>query len=158
MSKYFFPSLLLLMCLVSCGLDQPVDPIRAEMEQYAKAHMETFSPDTYEFESMRSVRQYKYVDDLECYRTGLQQRCDQDREFCDKEFKKINSLEHLYGNEVACTEFVFNYWAKTETGTKIPLMVFSIYDASGTQLFISTKREQLPSYPALQILKNKGEL
>lgn len=88
MSKYFFPSLLLLMCLVSCGLDQPVDPIRAEMEQYAKAHMETFSPDTYEFESMRSVRQYKYVDDLECYRTGLQQRCDQDREFCDKGIQK----------------------------------------------------------------------
>lgn len=157
MKKHLFWAVLAVFCLTSCNFG-PTDPIQAEMEEYAKQHMEVFAPETYEFGNMGVANPHRYYEELEMYKAGLEKRYDKDPEFCEKEYKRIKALEDAHGVEVACTEYVLHYWAKTEHGTKIPLMVFAIYDNEGNQLWIGSKREDLPAYPALNMLRNNGEL
>ena len=145
------------LCLVSCNL-KPADPVRAGMEAYAKQHMDPFSPRTFEFDCMSMPDEHRYFSELEEYRAGLEKRYENDPEFCDNEYRKIDELEKKYGVSVACTEYTMHFWAKNENGVRLPMMVFAVFDPDGNVLWMGMKKEDIPTFPAMNILRERGEI
>ena len=158
MKKHLFWTLLSIILLSSCSL-KPADPVRAEMEAYVKEHMAPFDPATYKFKHLSDPFEFSYYSDLEKYKSGLKELYDRDPEFCEKEFNKIDALEKKYIG-IACREYYMDFYAESENGTKHLLSVQAIFDTEGNMLWFNNfnEKDKLPAYPAINILRNKGEL
>lgn len=161
MAKTFFKSrvfscvaLLVMFAFSSCESD----PLKAEMEKYAKEHMAVGTPDTYEFESMGLEKKDLYIEELERYKQSLKKNLEKDPERFQKEIEKVEELQMYYAGDAACYERVLYFFGKSEGGTKIPQMVFAIYDENGNILHIGMSRAELPKYPALKMLEERGEI
>lgn len=126
------------------------------MEDYALEHLHG-DPSTYEFESMGPECPYRYVNELNHYIKGLSERASKNPAEFQAEIEKAEKLKEKYGVQVACYERCLHFWA-SNNGLKLPQMVFAIYDNEGTILYISTSRDDLPTYPALHVLRSRGEL
>ena len=143
--------------LVAC---QPKDPVRIALEQYAKEHME--NPSTYEFANMSMRHNYTYLEDLVTYKVGLEglaAKAD-DKTPYEKEIEKVEDLMFDLGNEVACFDQTLYYWFKGGSSGQMKLQSFVIgrFTPDGEVITITTDSKTLPTYPALQILKDRGGL
>ena len=136
------------------------DPIRDAMEQYAKDHVE--DPGTYKFEYMGVVREYTYLSDLMQYQAGIEKLAEKadDKSPYEAELKKVQSLLDEYGIEVACREYSLYFYTLGGSSGKmrLPGVVLARYDADGELMMMTLDPDSLPTYPALQILKDRGDL
>ena len=143
--------------LASC---QPKDPARIALEQYAKEHME--NPSTYEFASMSIPHKFTYLEDLVTYKVGLEGLAAKaaDKTPYEKEIDKVEDLMFELGNEVACYDQTLYYWFKGGSSGQMKLQSFVIgrFTPEGEVIAITTDSGTLPTYPALQILKDRGLL
>lgn len=150
----FFAALVL---ALSCT--QP-DPIRDAMEKYAKDHVE--DPETYHFEYMGIVREYTYLSDLMQYQAGIEKLAAKaaDKAPYEAELEKVQALLDEYGIEVACREHTLYFYTLGGSSGKmrLPGVVLARYDADGKLMMMTMDPDTLPTYPALQILKDRGEL
>lgn len=146
-------SALVLLC--ACG---PQDTDRTALEPYAKAHME--NPDSYEFASLSVPHKYTYMEDLIVYMTGIKDLREKaaDKAPYDAELEKIDDLLFEVGNEVACYDRTLYFWFKTETGGRFQDFVVGRFSADGRLLEATKDPDSLPTYPALQMLKDQGKL
>ena len=150
----FFLSALIL--LAACA---PKDPDRAALEPYAKAHME--NPDSYEFASMSMAHKYTYMEDLIVYMTGIKGLREKaaDKAPYDAELEKIDDLLFEVGNEVACYDRTLYFWFEGgEHRTRLQDFVVGRFSADGELLEATKDPDSLPTYPALQMLKDQGRL
>lgn len=141
----------------ACG--QP-DSDRDALEPYAKEHME--NPASYEFGYMSMPHKYTYMEDLITYKVGVQglREKAEDKTAYDAELDKIDDLLIEVGNEVACYDRTLYFWYKTgENGTlKMEDFVIGRFSADGRLLEATKNPDSLPTYPALQMLKDQGKL
>ena len=146
-------SALVLLC--ACG---PQDPDRAALEPYAKEHMD--NPESYEFASMSMPHKYTYMEDLIVYMNGIKGLREKasDKAPYDAELEKIDDLLFEVGNEIACYDRTLYFWVKTETGGKFQDFVIGRFSADGRLLEVTKDSDTLPTYPALQMLKDQGKL
>ena len=155
--RNIFTLLCTIALLVSC---QPKDPARIALEQYAKEHME--NPSTYEFASMSMPHKFTYLEDLVTYKVGLEGLAAKaaDKTPYEKEIEKVEDLMFELGNEVACYDQTLYYWFKGGSSGQMKLQSFVIgrFTPDGEVIAITTDGDSLPSYPALQILKDRGLL
>ena len=155
--KKIFVLLATLALALSCG--QP-DPIRDAMEKYAKDHVE--DPGSYKFEYMGVVREYTYLSDLMQYQAGIEKLAAKaaDKGPYEAELEKVQGLLDEYGIEVACREYTLYFYTLGGSSGKmrIPGVVLARYDADGKLMMMTMDPDSLPTYPALQILKDRGEL
>lgn len=147
---------LVLVMMCSCSLFEQKDPLQQEMEAYALKNLHG-DPSTYEFDVMGPEMSYRYKIDLDQYIKGLKEQSHKNPEAFQAEIDKAEKLKEKYGVDVACYERCMHFWASSN-GMKLPQMVFAIYDTEGKILYISTSRDDLPTYPALHILRDRGEL
>lgn len=147
-------ALLVMFAFSSCESD----PLKAEMEKYAKEHMAVGTPDTYEFDYMGLEKKDLYIEELEIYKQSLKKNLEKDPELFQKEIEKVEELQLYYAGDVACYERVLYFYGRSEGGTKIPQMVFAIYDLDGKILYMGMSRNELPKFPALKMLKERGEI
>lgn len=147
----------LLALMVSC--EEP-DPHRAAMEQYAKEHIAT--PDTYKFNYMGIEKEYKYVNELYTLRKGLEEQMAKaaDKAAYQDQIDKIDALFPEVGYDVACYEYSLYFWYMGgQTGKmKLEGVVLARYDADGNLLVMTMDPDSLPTYPALQMLRDQGKL
>ena len=157
MKKLLF-TLMALALVFAC--DGPKDPIRAEMEAYAKAHIAT--PDTYKFNYMGIEKEYKYVNELYTLRKGLEEQMAKaaDKAAYQDQIDKIDALFPEVGYDVACYEYSLYFWYMGgQTGKmKLEGVVLARYDADGKLLEMTMDPSSLPTYPALQMLRDQGKL
>lgn len=150
----FFAALVL---ALSCT--QP-DPIRDAMEKYAKENCE--NPGTYKFEYMGIVREYTYLADLMQYQDGIEKLAAKaaDKAPYEAELEKVQGLLDEYGIEVGCREYSLYFYTLGGSSGKmrLPGVVLARYDADGKLMMMTMDPDSLPTYPALQILKDRGEL
>ena len=155
--RNIFTLLCTIALLVSC---QPKDPARIALEQYAKEHME--NPSTYEFASMSMPHKFTYLEDLVTYKVGLEGLAAKaaDKTPYEKEIEKVEDLMFELGNEVACYDQTLYYWFKGGSSGQMKLQSFVIgrFTPEGEVIAITTDSGTLPAYPALQILKDRGQL
>ena len=144
-----------LLLLAACG---PKDTDREALEPYAKSYVK--APDTYEFASMSMPHKYTYMEALIVYMTGIKGLREKaaDKAPYDAELEKIDDLLLEVGNEVACYDRTLYYWIKTETGGKFQDFVVGRFSADGRLLEATKDPDSLPTYPALQMLKDQGLL
>ena len=150
--------LLFLSAIVLLAACAPKDTDRAALESYAKEHME--NPGSYEFASMSIPHKYTYMEDLIVYMTGIKDLREKaaDKTAYDAELEKIDDLLFDVGNEVACYDRTLYYWFRTETGGKFQDFVIGRFSADGQLLEVTKDPDSLPTYPALQMLKDQGRL
>lgn len=146
-----------LVLLAAC--EQP-DSDRAILEPYAQEHME--NPSSYEFGYMSMPHKYTYMEDLIVYMTGIQGLREKaaDKAPYDAELEKVNELLSEVGNEVACYDRTLYYWYKGgDSGTlKLEGFVVGRFSADGRLIEATRNPDSLPTYPALQMLKDQGKL
>lgn len=146
----------------SCGLFEPKDPIQADMEEFAKqALADEFDVSTFDFQTVSyPPNEHKYYVELEKLRAGLEKQYEGKAvtKALQKAYDVIDQLEEEYGFETACIEYVLHFWGRSKLGTRLPLMVFAVYDMEGNRLWASTDRNDIPTYPALNMLRDSGEL
>lgn len=150
--------ILFLSAIVLLAACTPKDTDRAALEPYAKAHME--NPDTYEFANMSMPREYTYMQDLIVYMNGIKSLREKaaDKTSYDAELEKIDDLLFNLGNEVACYDRTLYFWFRSETGGKFQDFVIGRFSADGRLLEATKDPDSLPTYPALQMLKDQGRL
>ena len=155
--KHFLTSLLAVALCVAC---QPANPIRDAMEQYAKEHIE--NPDTFKYEYMGIEKEYTYFNDLVQYRLGLQKLAEkaEDKSEYLAEDDRIQPLFEKYGTQVACREYslYFHTLGGSSGKMQFPGVVLARYDADGKLMEMTLDPDSLPTYPALQMLRDRGEL
>ena len=110
----------------------PKDTDRAALEPYAKEHMEN---------PVIKIRGEAA-----------------DKTSYDAELEKIDDLLFNLGNEVACYDRTLYFWFRSETGGKFQDFVIGRFSADGRLLEATKDPDSLPTYPALQMLKDQGRL
>ena len=138
--------------------EQP-DSDRDALEPYAKEHME--NPASYEFGYMSMPHNYTYMEDLITYKVGVQglREIATDKAPYDAELEKIDDLLIEVGNEVACYDRTLYYWYHPEdSNLKLEGCVIGRFSADGRLLEATQDPDSLPTYPALQMLKDQGKL
>ena len=154
----------ILFCLSFLALvmacNQPADPIREAMEKYAKENID--NPESYKFNYMGIEKEYTYFNDLAQYMDGLEKLKAKapDPAPYEEELEKAHQLVVKYGTQVACREYSLYFWCMGgQTGKmKFERVVVARYDADGKVMEMTLDPQSLPTYPALRILKEQGEL
>ena len=160
MKKLLF-SLIALALVFSCAGPE-TSPVQAEMEAYAKAHID--NPGSYKFDHMGVEKEYKYVNDLFSYRQGLEEQAakasESDKAAYEAEIAKVDELFGEVGYEVACNEYSLYFWYLGSPSGKLKLqgVVVARYDSDGNLIEMTMDPSSLPTYPALRMLKDQGKL
>ena len=131
------------------------------MEEYAKANIP--NPDTYEFDYEGIEKEYKYVNELVDYRLKLEKmalEAGADTAAIHAEDDRIQDAFDEVGYDVACYEYSLHFWYKGgENGTmRLPGVVVARYDSDGNLMIMTMRPDTLQTYPALQMLRDKGLL
>ena len=155
--KRFFLFVLALAALAAC---QPQDPDRAPLEQYAKEHME--NPASYEFANLSMRRDYTFLADLVSYKAGLEKLAAQaaDPAPYREAIAKAEDLMAEFGTQVACYDRTLYFWFLGGSSGQMKLQQFVIgrFDPDGRLLEATMNPDELTTYPAIRILKDKGLL
>lgn len=155
--KRFFLFVLALAALAAC---QPQDPDRAPLEQYAKEHMD--NPSTYEFDYMSMRQEHTFLADLATYKAGLEKLAAKapDPTPYKAEIDKVEDLMIEFGTQVACYDRTLYFWYLNTPPSKMKLQKFVIgrFSPDGRLLTVTMNPDELPTYPAIQILKDQGRL
>lgn len=150
--KKLLLALSVILTTVGCA---PQDPERAAMEEYAKTHIE--NPKSYKFGSMSPVRAYRAIEDLLAYKKILAAKT-ADSEAFRQEVGKVDQLIAEYGIQTLCRQRVLHFWCRSDTGLKLERMVFAQFDSEGNVLAMSMTEDDMITYPALKVLKDRGLL
>ncbi|MBQ9660109.1 MAG: hypothetical protein IJV37_02435 [Bacteroidales bacterium] len=156
MKKFFT----LLCCLAALAACQPQEPDRAPLEQYAKEHME--NPASYEFANLSMRRDHTFLADLAAYKSGLEKLAAQapDPAPYRTEIDKVEDLMAEFGTQVACYDRTLYFWFLGGSSGQMKLQQFVIgrFSPDGRLLEVSMDPDEFSTYPALQILKDRGLL
>ena len=155
MKKFLF-LLCALPLLFAC---QPADPVREALEEYAKTHME--NPSSYKFASMSMKHNYTFMEDLITYKVGIEGLMEKavNKAPYEEELEKVDDLLFELGNEVACFDQTLYFWFTPEgSSAKFQQFVVGRFTPDGEVIELTMDPESLPTYPALQILKDRGDL
>lgn len=143
---------------VACA--EPSNPIREAMEQYAKEHID--NPASYKFNYMGIEKEYTYYNDLAQYMDGLEKlkAKAEDKAPYEEALDQAYNLVQELGTQVACREYSLYFWCMGgQTGKmKLERVVLARYDADGKLMVMTMNPDDLPTYPALQMLKDQGRL
>ena len=154
-----FAAVLSAVLLLAFSCSEP-DPVRDAMEAYAKANID--NPDSYKFNYMGIEKEYTYFNDLAQYMQGLEKLKAQakDKAPYEAELEKAHELVKELGTQVACREYSLYFWCMGgQSGTlKLERVVLARYDADGKLMAMTMDPGSLPTYPALQMLKDQGRL
>ena len=104
------------------------------------------------------VKSIWFADELKEYAKGLEENKDKNPEAFQAEIDKANELAKKYRDEKAGTEWEFQLYYKDERGYQTNENVWMIVDNEENILYISMSRDELPTFPALKMLKDMGEL
>ena len=138
---------------------QPADPVREALEEYAKTHME--NPSSYKFANMSMRHNYTYMEDLITYKVGIEGLMAKavDKAPYEAELEKVDDLLFDLGNEVACFDQTLYFWFTPEgSSAKFQQFVVGRFTADGAVIALTMDPDSLPTYPALQMLKDRGDL
>lgn len=155
---FYFIAVLALMC--ACNSEEE-NPYRAEMEEYAKKHIPT--PETYEFDHMGFEEEHKYINELVDLRLKIQKEMEKpgaDVEGYQELDDKIQNAIDKVGYDIAYRQQSLYFWYKGgQEGTmRLSGVVVARYDTDGKLMMITMRPDTLQTYPALQMLKDKGLL
>lgn len=152
MKKFFAIFAIAAAMFASCN--EPVDPHRAPLEQYAKSHIA--NPDSYKFEGMRIPKEYNYIFALGRYREELlrQAAATPDNAAILAEDDRLQPLIEKYPSEkqVACYEYALDFSYDGGRGT-----VYARYYDNGDLMIMTMDPSQLDPEPVFQILRERGE-
>ena len=135
------------------------DPVREALEEYAKAHME--NPSSYKFGYMSMPHNYTFMEDLITYKVGIEGLMAKaaDKAPYEAEIEKVDDLLFELGKEVACFDQTLYFWFTPEgSSAKFEKFVIGRFTPDGEVMEITMNPDDLPTYPALQILKDRGDL
>jgi len=139
---------------------QPKDPVRVSLERYAKEQMD--HPEDYEFSNLSMKHEYTFMEDLVHYKVGLENLAAKaaDKAPYEAEIEKVDQLIFSVGREVACFDQTLHYWilGGSSGKMKIPQFVIGRFTPDGQVIEITKDPDSLPTYPALQMLKDRGDL
>ena len=157
----FLFAVLALMSACNKQEEERIFPHRQAMEDYAKAHIP--NPETYEFDYEAIEKEYKYVNELVEMRLQLQRQAqnpDADTTGMYETDEKIQRAFEAVGYDVACYEFAIHFWymGGDDGKMRLPGVVTARYDADGNLMVMTMDPNELPTYPALNMLKEKGLL
>lgn len=144
--------------LLLAACTQP-DPVRATLEEYAKAHME--NPKSYEFANMSMRHDYTYMEDLITYKVGLEGLMEKasDKAPYEEAIDEVEDLLIERRGEVACFDQTLYYWFSPEgSSARFQKFVIGRFTPDGQVIEITEDPESLPTYPALGILRDQGRL
>ena len=154
----YFIAFFALLC--ACNKEQP-SPYRDVLEQFAKENIS--NPDSYEFDYMGIEKEYQYWTALSDYRIRLEKEAQKpgaDTAAIREADDRIQQAFEKVGYSVACYEYSLHFWYKGgQDGTmRMSGVAVARYDAEGNLMVMTLRPDTLPTYPALQILKEKGLL
>lgn len=152
-------ALILLSALSLLFACQPADPVRDALEQYAKEHME--NPSSYKFANMSMRHEYTFMEDLINYKVGIEGLMAKaaDKAPYEAEIEKVENLLFDLGREVACFDQTLYFWFTPEgSSAKFQQFVIGRFTPDGDVIAITMDPDSLPTYPAIQMLKDRGDL
>lgn len=149
-------AIMALTLMVSCAPKKSF--VQEQMEAYAKSHIS--NPESFKFSYMGIEKEYRYINDLYTYRKGLEKQAEKaaDKAPWEAEMAKVDRLfDEFADNPVACYEYSL-YFKCIENDTPVERVVLSRYDADSELLVMTLDPDSLPTYPALQMLRDQGKL
>lgn len=154
MKRYLFLFIVALFTLCSCN---DGTKLSEAARKYGKEHMKG-NPKKIEHVGVGIVKSIWFADELKEYAKGLEENKDKNPEAFQAEIDKANELAKKYRDEKAGTEWEFQLYYKDERGYQTNENVWMIVDNEENILYISMSRDELPTFPALKMLKDMGEL